>query len=637
MLWTVNYYDDEGRIIKVFDQHYKGSTLVAGNYDEITNLYDFTGAVISSIRSHKVASAEQVKVLTEYEYDHTGRKTNTWQTINSNPRVLMSQLVYNELGQLFKKNLHSTNNGVNFLQTITYTYNERGWLLNASAPKLDVKLRYQIPTKGAAAQFNGNISEFEYTGEKSGNRWFKYTYDKINRLTNSVYSTTSELDEVIAYDKAGNISSLKRGPAASTPIAYTYANAGLSNQLSGVTGGLTGIFTYNTNGSAISDGTRGITSITYNQLNLPATVTGSQTATYVYDAVGTKVKSTQAGTIREYISGIHYKNNVLDLIATEEGRAVRSPIDGSYRYEYNLKDNLGNIRVSFDDNGGTARVIQEDEYYAFGLNRQKFLSGDKNNYLYNGKEEQEVLTDEYDYGARFYDPMIGRWNVIDPLAEKNRRFSPYVYVDNNPLRFIDPDGMEKKDWFVNNLTGQVLYVKGQSKITQGTLDKMNYGTKPSDYERLGADDMFGSKVSEGIEKNILNRDAYFVGNSEGFMKGKGYEKVERATVQESQLTSGGNIGEERIKSTITEIEQVGDAKLSYVKADMVNKKVELKESSNSGAWSSISRARYDINKPVGQSIRSTAYFYENRSPVGSQSGSMATFINEVIKVFKAVF
>jgi len=149
--------------------------------------------------------------------------------------------------------------------------------------------------------------------------------------------------------------------------------------------------------------------------------------------------------------------------------------------------------------------------------------------------------------------------------------------------------------------------------------------------------MFGNKVSEGIEKNILNKDVYFVGNSEGFMKDKGYEKVERVTVQESQFTSGGHLGEEKINSTFAEIGQIGDAKLPYVKENLVNKKVELKESTSAGTWSSISKARYDINKPVGQNIRTIAYFYGNRAPVASQSGTAATFINELIKVFKAVF
>ena len=84
-------------------------------------------------------------------------------------------------------------------------------------------------------------------------------------------------------------------------------------------------------------------------------------------------------------------------------------------------------------------IVEVNNYYPFGL-MHNYTATTQNayQYKYNGKELQE--SGMYDYGARFYMPDIGRWGVVDPLAESSRRFTPYHYGNNNPIRFIDPDG-----------------------------------------------------------------------------------------------------------------------------------------------------------------------------------------------------
>ncbi len=166
---------------------------------------------------------------------------------------------------------------------------------------------------------------------------------------------------------------------------------------------------------------------------------------------------------RSYVDGIEYNGNTFDFAQTSEGRVMAIVSPSTYhKYEYFLKDHLGNVRATFSDLTGGHNIspddiLQTNDYFPFGRTFNGFTAtGSKDQqYKYNGKEFEDD-EGEYDYGARFYDPYIARWNVIDPMAENSKYLSSYGYVENNPVRFTDPNGMEvSKDDFGNmTYTGQ---------------------------------------------------------------------------------------------------------------------------------------------------------------------------------------
>ena len=454
-LKTVNVYDKYGRVIQTIADNHKGGR------DIISNKYNFTGELLESKQEH---TNSNIVIDKQFEYDRMGRLQWEKEDLNGAGNwVTTSSNEYNELGQL-------KTNTIGGKQTVDYQYNIRGWMTHINDPAslgsdlFAMQLKYN---DGNSKLYNGNIAQIDWKSKTFGGlKSYEFTYDALNRLDIADF-TNDDYKVEYDYDLNGNITNLVRhGKKADESFGeidnLTYKYSGGGNQLSSVLDAASATdgfsdngsvgdyeYTYDDNGNMITDGNKNITNITYNFLNLPNQIqvaTGSSNQiNYLYDAAGIKLQKTASGITTDYIGNFIYEQGVLKYILTSNGRIV---VEGSnYNYQYHIKDHLGNTRVTFD---ATGEVLQEDSYYPFGmamngLNYYKpSLDPDnKNKYLYNGKELQDDLgLDWIDYGFRMYDPQLGRWHKKDPMIEFHYDYTPYAYVYNNPVRFIDPFGLD---------------------------------------------------------------------------------------------------------------------------------------------------------------------------------------------------
>lgn len=474
-LLSINYYDDYGNVIQTASQNHLGGT------DYVTNTYSFARELLTSSRLHTPKTGTSATIVTTNAYDHVGRLVSTKEKIGAQAEVELASNRYNEIGQLKIRYMGKTQAEPGYVDTTSYTYHERGWAKRIASTNFTMSLMYQ--DGGTVRQYNGNIAQqiWRFT-PSSTTSTFEYSYDKLGRLTSGTngQNGTASISEVMSYDEMGNIKTLKRDALDVTNYIYN------GNKLTGVDGGIKGDYTYYDNGNAKTD--RIGMAFTYNYLNLPQTAkkTGVDVA-YLYDAAGTKLKKVSKigtspsiiTTTRDYVGGIEYNNGVIDIIHNSVGYALKSGTN--YVYHYNLTDHLGNVRTTLKRGSSATAVdiVQRDNYYPFG--KRKVVAGGNNKYLYNGKEIQGELGDQYDYGARFYDAEIGRWNVIDQMAEKYRAFSPYIYTANNPILFVDPDGNDfiihygKDKTFVFN--GKNQRDAPEDRFVQNVLMMFSYNEK----------------------------------------------------------------------------------------------------------------------------------------------------------------
>ena len=169
-------------------------------------------------------------------------------------------------------------------------------------------------------------------------------------------------------------------------------------------------------------------------------------------SAGTEVEATATpqNLVTDYCGEFMYEDGDLVCIFAPFGRIRPMATEQGTRWRtyYSLTDHLGNVRAEFvAHDSGQPELVQQTDYYPFGytLRRNDFGSQHPNRRLFGSKELQdEILAgntlDWYDFEARMYDPLIGRFMTTDPMAEKYYNLTPYEYCVNNPLRFIDPSG-----------------------------------------------------------------------------------------------------------------------------------------------------------------------------------------------------
>ena len=277
-------------------------------------------------------------------------------------------------------------------------------------------------------------------------------------------------------------------------------------------------YAYDANGNLTKDLNKNIVDIQYNSLNLPSRIVfkNGDNISHVYSADGSKLRTVWVADgdtlTTDYCGNMIYENGVPVRLMTDVGYIALS--DTSYHYF--IKDHQGNVRVVADEHGNAEEV---NDYYAFGGLMSTSSRQSVQPYKYNGKElETACGVNWYDYGARRYDPVLGRWNGVDPLCEDYYSENPYGYCGNNPVNYVDPNGLMKvlynpdgtyketthNNWFHNTFMGRQEYIDyGDRKVHLSESEFWQWQRSGS-YENVGPVTDFVSNLELTLNEPAAN-------------------------------------------------------------------------------------------------------------------------------------
>jgi|GEM_PF-2259243 len=415
-LTTVYFYDEKGQVIQT-----KTRNPWQNEWDIVTNQYNFSGQVVLNIVDHKswtTANKNATKIITKYTYGYnTGRLQAVEQKIDTNGWYTIAGYTYDNLGRVEEKNLGN-------VERQGYSYNIRGELIGINASHLrsallpdDVSYMSELNYESGFDQrrYDGSLTGYKWRSKSSEVRAYGYVYDVADRVTTADYRDSSyatsgapsatwnktKRDFTVSgltYDYNGNIQTMnQRGyntamnPASIDLLNYEYDDG---NQLINVEDG--GVvspiedfvdgpgssfddYEYDADGNLKIDRNKGIDLIEYSIQGLPVLIAkGTDTIRKVYDANGSLLQKTvkEGSTVNyyRYWGPFSYKDDTLEYIIHDEGRARWISDSNFFQHDFFVKDHQGNVRTVI-----TAEVTYQPNSYIAGFE------------LVNAAEEENVF------------------------------------------------------------------------------------------------------------------------------------------------------------------------------------------------------------------------------------------------------
>lgn len=677
--YSAMYYDSRYNVAQVKATNHFGGT------ETTCTTYTYTGKPENVRIQH---TSNKTGTLTEnytYTYDGADRvSTRTLSVANGVPPLTSTfTYAYDALGRLSNVSRPFTSATPS---NVAYTYDLHGWMTGITTCSFQETLYYADGP--GTPRYNGNISCMRWWNDDyARERGYKFTYDTANRLTQAAYgegnaltSYANRFSEGVGYDANGNVTSITRRGKVSSNTYGIMDNLTLTydgNHLTGVTEtaadyDVSGSFEYkrakgsqymyDRNGNLIADRSRGIAYITYDSNGNPGRIyfTNGNETRYVYSATGQKLRVTHyvampnitrpfgvkpEGTNQSQMMFSGQKDYLLggSLVLQEEdidkvlfdGGYFKATLINSTRYGFTAyyynQDHLGNNREVVNASGNVQQVTN---YYPFGApyaDPEAVMNAYLQPYKYNGKELDTMHgLNTYDYGARQYNPILCRWDRVDPLCEKYYSISPYVYCENDPVNAFDPDG--KSGWKVllkgaykvgktvaknglSSLTKSATYATAFNDVVEDT--KTLFDSNASTLDRTVA----GVSLLSEIVSPVSVKDAENIGKA-----------TKGLTKDFSKIGSTGKVGEEALKKLGGESQKTFKTSQGTRRVDQFSKGVA--HESKVGYQSSTNRIKTQIQKDA-ELIKTkkisgaTWHFYQ--SPVTGKGGPSKPLMDELKK------